>query len=439
MKLWPHQKDALPRLDAGNYMLAWEPGVGKTLPALVAASTHTKPSLYLCPAPLRNQIGTVARGLGLFDKVQVIQTGKEAMDRSASLVVCSYEQASDVQRWRELMGHKWANLILDEAHYCKNTQAKRTKSVYGARIPSPGALWRAAERVWPMSGTPILNDPTELWPHVSRLWPEVLVELDIQTADQWMRNFCIVKETPYGPKILGGRNLVQLNRVLKPRMSRLTLQDTQANMPPVLIDTIHLPAEAINVSAIDQISLGLLQAILSQDEEWNADFGALEPHLSSLRRLWGLAKVPGIVDLIKTELHGGQPKLVCFYQHTDVGRQISEGMGQIPTLIIDGATKDKSQVVERFKTDPACRVLLAQIVAGGTGLDGMQHATNRVLLAEYAWTPAVNQQAIARVSRAGQKLPVRASYVTLSGSMDDDIARALVRKEKLVKEVLDGK
>jgi len=440
MKLWPHQQLALPRLEEGNYMLAWEPGVGKTMPALVASSTYQKPSLYLCPAPLRNQIGQVASTTHGHGNVQVIQSGRDALDPNAHLVVCSYEQASDVQRWKEFMGRKWACLILDEAHYVKNTQAKRTKAVYGARIASPGALWRAAERVWPMTGTPILNDPTELWPHVSRLWPEVLLELEITTADQWMREFCVVRDTPYGPKIVGGRNLSRLNQILRPRMSRLTLAETQPDMPPVLIDRINLPPEEIDTTGLDPEALALLQTLLNvADEDEEPDFGALELHLAALRRQWGLTKVPGIVDLVKTELYGGQEKVVVFFQHTDVGRRLAEELDRFGPLLLDGSTKDKSAVVNTFRANPLRRVLLAQIVAGGTGLDGMQHATNRVLLAEYAWTPAVNQQAIARVARAGQKLPVRASYVALSGSMDDDIARALVRKQKIVKEVLDGK
>jgi SNF2 family DNA or RNA helicase len=252
--------------------------------------------------------------------------------------------------------------------------------------------------------------------------------------------FCVVKETPYGPKVLGGRNLPVLNRVLKPRMSRLTLADTQATMPAVTTDTISLPPVKLDLSGVNDDALATLRAVLAGEEaeDFVADLGALEPHLSTLRRLIGLAKVPALVDLLKTELHGGQEKMVVFYQHTDVGRQINEGLGQIPTVVIDGATKDKSAVVERFKNDPNCRVLLAQIVAGGTGLDGMQHATNRVLLAEYAWTPAVNEQAIARVARAGQQLPVRASYVSLAGSLDEQITRSLIRKNKIVKEVLDG-
>lgn len=440
MKLWPHQQLALPRLGEGNYMLAWEPGVGKTRPALVAASHYKKPSLYLCPAPLRNQIGQVASTTHGHGNVQVIQSGRDALDPDAHLVVCSYEQASDVQRWKEFMSREWAALILDEAHYVKNTQAKRTKAVYGARIASPGALWRAAERVWPLTGTPILNDPTELWPHVSRLWPEVLLELEITTADQWMREFCVVRDTPYGPKIVGGRNLSRLNQILKPRMSRLTLAETQPDMPPVLIDRINLPPEQIDTSGLDPEALALLQTLLNvADEDEEPDFGALELHLATLRRQWGMAKVPGIVDLVKTELHGGQEKLVVFFQHTAVGCNLAHDLKAFDPVMIDGHTPDKTKIIGKFKTDPKCRVLLAQIVAGGTGLDGMQHATNRVLLAEYAWTPAVNQQAIARVARAGQLLPVRASYIALSGSMDDDIARALVRKQKIVKEVLDGK
>lgn len=420
-------------------MLAWEPGVGKTLPALAASAHAAGPSLYLCPAPLRQQIAAVARARHPGRPVQVIQTGRDTLDPSAHLVVCSYEQASDVGRWKDLMARPWVNLILDEAHYCKNTQAKRTKAVYGARIASKGALCKNAERVWPMTGTPILNDPTELWPHVSRLWPEVLIELDVRTADDWMRRFCHIKETAYGPKILGGKNLPELNRVLKPRMSRLTLAETQADMPAVVTDSITLPPEEIDQSGVDPVALDLLRTLLNaDDEEWSADFAALEPHLSTLRRLWGMAKVPGVVDLIKTELHGGQEKMVVFYQHTSVGDLLATALNNYQPLVIDGSTHDKPAVVTRFKTSPDHRVLFAQLVAGGTGLDGMQHATNRVLLAEYAWTPALNQQAIARVARAGQKLPVRASYVTLSGSMDDDIARALVRKEKIVKEVLGG-
>lgn len=439
MKLWPHQEDALKRLAQGNFMLAWEPGVGKTLPALLAASKSTTPSLYLCPAPLRQQIGKVARSLNKFAKVQVIETGRNALDRTADLVVCSYEQAAELGRWKDLMARHWANLILDEAHYCKNTQAKRTKAVYGARIASKGALCKNAERVWPLTGTPILNDPTELWPHVSRLWPEILIELDLRTAADWMREFCFIRETPYGPKVLGGKNLPTLNRVLKPRMSRLTLAETQKDMPPVTVDTLLLPPEDIDESGVDPVAADLLKTLIwADDEEWSAEFAQLEPHLSSLRRLWGLAKVPGVVDVIKTELHGGQEKMVVFFVHTAVGDNIANALPNYRPLMLDGSTHDKSAVVEQFKTDPARRVLLAQIVAGGTGIDGMQHATNRVLLAEYAWTPAINQQALARVARAGQKLPVRASYVTLAGSLDDDIARALVRKEKIVKEVLGG-
>lgn len=436
MKLWPHQTQATDRLKEGNFLLAWEPGVGKTLPALATAATFRKPSLYLCPAPLRNQIGAVSRSLTPHLKTQVIQTGRDVLDPSANLVVCSYEQASEEARWKGLMARSWGALILDEAHYCKNTQAKRTRAVYGARINSPGALWRVAERVWPMTGTPILNDPTELWPHVSRLWPEVLIELDLRTADQWMREFCVIKNTPYGPKILGGRNLDRLNKILKPRMSRLTLAETQTNMPPVTVDTLVLPPEDIDQSGIDRTALGLLQALLEVDDEWSAEFSQLEPHLSSLRRLWGMAKVPGVVELIKTELHGGLPKIVVFFVHTAVGQAIADGLKQFRPLIIDGSTANKTRVIEAFRKEPSNRVLLGQIVAAGTGLDGMQHAAHRTLLAEYAWTPAVNQQAVARVARAGQTLPVRASYVTLAGSMDDDIARALVRKEKIVKEVL---
>lgn len=436
MKLWPHQREVIPALTNGNYMLAWEPGVGKTLPALFAAGRSSRRTLYLCPAPLRNQIATVARAHFPNWDTQVIQTGADPLRRDADLVVCSYDQASELARWKDLMQLEWANLILDEAHYCKNPGTKRTRAVYGARVNSKGALFRQADRVWPLTGTPILNDPTELWPHVSRLWPEALAGMDIKTANDWMRTFCIVKDTPYGPKVLGGRNLSSLKVLLHSRMSRRTLRDTHPDMPPLTVDTLDLPPEDIDERGLDQEAVDLLRTLLDQDDEWGADFGALETHLASLRRLWGVAKTPGVIDLVKTELLGGQEKVVVFYIHREVGNALMAGLNQFGPLRIDGDTQDKTKGVEWFNTISAHRVLLAQISAAGTGLDGIQHATNRAILAEFAWTPAVNQQAIARVSRAGQRLPVRASYVTLSGSLDDAIARTLARKDKIVREVL---
>jgi SNF2 family DNA or RNA helicase len=60
-------------------------------------------------------------------------------------------------------------------------------------------------------------------------------------------------------------------------------------------------------------------------------------------------------------------------------------------------------------------------------------------LAEYVWTPGINKQAIHRLYRGGQSLPVRATYIVAEGTSDERVLTVNRRKEKIVQEVFaDG-
>jgi SWI/SNF-related matrix-associated actin-dependent regulator of chromatin subfamily A-like protein 1 len=430
---WAHQKDAVPHLLAGNYMLAWEPGVGKTLPLLQAASERGGRTLYLGPPAIRTQVAREAVVYGLFDpkKIQVIQSGKDKVAPQADLVVCSYEHSVNPAIWKQLFGLSWRQMVFDEAHMLKNPTAKRTRAVYGVRINSPGALFKRAERVWLATGTPLVNDPMDLWMHMSRLFPEVLEELQISSKNTWMERFCHVRQTPYGPQVLGGKNLDQLKECLAPHVSRIKKANV-LDLPPLHVTQQWVPATDIDLDGVPEEALEELTALLKKGVE---NFEKLSTPLATLRRRIGLAKAAHCADIIINEYYGSQSKFLVFYQHTEVMQILAEcletQLKQKPVVYSGGlSTGKRDAVVKSFNTDPKCRIMLAQIQAAGTGLN-LQSA-DRVLLVEPAWTPALNEQAISRAYRAGQKKKVWASMICLENSLDESITSALLRKTRII-------
>jgi hypothetical protein len=97
--------------------------------------------------------------------------------------------------------------------------------------------------------------------------------------------------------------------------------------------------------------------------------------------------------------------------------------------------KDRKEVLERFKADPACQVFLSTD-AGGTGLN-LQVADTVVNL-ELPWNPAVLEQRIARVHRMGQSRPVRVINLVTRGTIEERVLRTLEAKQGLFSGVFEG-
>lgn len=443
-KAWEHQAEILPRLLENNFLLFWDAGTGKTLPLLSACKHRGGRALYLGPPAIRTQVAREAQEFSLFAQkdIQVIQTGKDKIALQSKLVICSYDHAIDQKIWKQLFKLEWETLVLDEAHALKNSAAKRTRAIYGARIDSPGALFRRAKKVLVATGTPLVNDPSDLWSHVSRLLPQVLNELDITKKDQWIDKFCHVRQTPYGDKVIGGKNLDVLKAALKAHVSRVKKTDVLHDLPPLNVSTLWVPPTDLDLDGIPDEALAEVERLLRTDELDGLE--GLATPLATLRRRIGLAKVAHTGDMLLNELESGIEKAIVFYQHKDVGAGLVEQISA--RTFMKGAVVQYSgglpqtkrdAVVKAFQHDKNVRVLVAQIQAAGTGLN--LQAAERVIIVEPAWTPALNEQAISRAYRAGQKKRVWTSLVCLEGSIDEQITRALVRKLKIIAEAIDDK
>jgi SNF2 family DNA or RNA helicase len=97
--------------------------------------------------------------------------------------------------------------------------------------------------------------------------------------------------------------------------------------------------------------------------------------------------------------------------------------------------RDRREVLELFRTDPACRVFLSTD-AGGVGLN--LQAADTVINLELPWNPAVLEQRIARVHRMGQERPVRVIHLVTRGSIEERVQRTLEQKRSLFAGVFEG-
>lgn len=398
-------------------MLADRPGLGKTAQLVYACDLlDARRAIVICPPILRENIEREFEKWSPWGhRVTIIRSGKDKLPDSG-IVAVSYNLA--VSMAPALKEYRADLLACDEAHALKEPSAARTKAVLGAR----GIAHSVGRMVW-MTGTPAPNHSGELYTFA-------------KACGAWFGNhsafisaYCNTVSTPYGPKILGNRNVAGLKQMLAPYMIRRTKIE---GLPSLRLDTIAAPGDMRAVeAALDQETR---DTILSAVETGDYSFSTT-PFVSTVRRLAGLAKAPAVAERIEAELTGGEQQIVVFAYHTAVIDIIRNTCAKYGCAVLDGRTpaRDRQAHIDAFQAG-AARVLICQTQSASEGLT--LTAASRVIIAEPSWTPKDNEQMIARCWRRGQLLQVRASFCALPGSIDDTITRALERKARMLAEIL---
>ena len=318
-------------------------------------------------------------------------------------------------------------LILDESHYLKNPKSKRTKAVFGPKCDRIGGIAENADRVYCLSGTPAPNDPSELWPSVRALAPDLL---DKRQHSYWgfVTKYCRTRDNGFGLQIIGGRNMGELRGRLEPFILRRKKEDVLPQLPALRLETLFLDGVlSRELSVLSAEYAGQIEAALAADGV--EGLAKLAPHVAKLRRLTGILKVPGVVETVENEV-GHDGKIVLFAYHTGViealeAELIDRGFG---VVVVDGACPAgfRTTRVDRFQSDATVQVFIGQLTAAGTGLT--LTAASEAIIVESSWVPAENEQAAMRIHRIGQKNACRVRFATLADSLDEKINRAVMRK-----------
>lgn len=322
-------------------------------------------------------------------------------------------------------------VILDEAHYYKSPKSARTKLVYGDKIEGDGIVGRSPF-TFCLSGSPVPNNPSELWTHLAALRPELIPGPtgNVMGFIRFQQVFCQIRQTPFGPKIEGVRS--SKVGLLREILSKFLLRrlENEIDLPPLRVAPLYIEARSTRIDTSED-ALRVRDALAAGGVE---ALKGLTTELATLRRLLGLAKVDAVLDYAEEWLANNDGKLCIYAWHTEVldtFKRVFAGR----SACITGATKDRQAEVDRFQTDDSCRVFIGQIQAAGEAITLTK--ASLTLLVEPSWVPKDNYQVIKRIHRYGQTQPCEARFVTVPGSVDDAINRALAKKEVMIETVLE--
>jgi len=415
--LRPYQEAAaawLPTLR--NALLLDAPRVGKTYPLLAASErAGAKRIAVLGPA--------IAR--------EVWRRAHADMACTSELIVESYDKMvvghDHAERFRSF---KPDVLILDECHRLRNGTAKRTKRVYGRDFDMREGVASAAGAVWGASGSLAPNNLGETWTHL-----HAMGRTD-RSFPSFLHRYCHVSQTPWGIRVGNPRpeRVEEFKQLLAPISMRRRYKDVWPDLPPIAWNTIPLEmtaghrADLLRAQQEVQLDRVLERLPSATPDQAQAMLGSVEIGTSSLRRLVSEIKTPMVIEQVREMLDGGLDKLVVCGWHTAALDQMHAAFAPYGSELIYGATSERQRwaKMDRFQTDPSCRILVGQIQTMGESIT--LNAARHLLFAEYDWNLGLVLQAAVRILDPARAEPMEIMVCSLAGTIDDAIADVMVRK-----------
>jgi len=319
-------------------------------------------------------------------------------------------------------------VVLDEAQAVKNASTESAKAV---------RLLRGSYRL-AMSGTPVENHLGELWSLFEFLNPGMLGAASVfKLAGGAMRN--PDEDT---------RRL--LAHALRPFILRRTKEQVASELPPKSEQTIHCVMEPAQRKLYDELRQHYRNSLLQKIETDGLAKSKIQV-LEALLRLRQAASHPGLLDKKRSgdpsakldvlrarmrEVLDEGHKALVFSQFTSLLRIVRDRLDSdgVTYEYLDGATRNREARVERFQSDPDCRLFLVSLKAGGLGLN--LTAADYVFLLDPWWNPAVEAQAVDRTHRIGQTRQVFAYRLITRDTVEEKVLELQKTKRDLADAII---
>lgn len=365
-----------------------EMGLGKTVEA-IAVLAHLRAkgnhhSLVVCPAAVvTNWVREVAAKSKLSshrlhgpDR----QWAAKTWARNGGVAVTTFETLPWLKNHVSLP--ELSCVVVDEAHYIKNTDALRTQRTT--------QLIDSCERAVLLTGTPLENRLDEF-----------------RNLVGYLRSDLVVDANEFSPK--------KFRRQVAPAYLRRNQEDVLTELP-----------ELVEVEEWLAMSGADLRSYTAAVEQRN--FMAMRQAAMNQGRK--SAKMERLVEIVEEAEANGR-RVVVFSHFLDVLRQVAD---QLPGRVFGPLTGSvaatrRQEMVDQFSSAKHGAVLVAQILAGGVGLN--IQAASVVVICEPQLKPTVEWQAIARAHRMGQLESVQVHRLLSDEGVDQRVREILARKKEL--------
>jgi SNF2 family DNA or RNA helicase len=396
-------------------LIADEMGLGKTVQVIVALRLlfHAgliKNALVVCPKPL---VINWARELRLWAPDVPFEVLGGDLDQrryqwhvsNCPLKLVNYEllgrDAAEVQDERV----RYDVVVLDEAQRIKSRESKTAQVVRSIR----------RERSWAMSGTPIENKIDDLVSIMAFVDPD---------------------------RVPAGAAPGTLRSLTSDYILRRTKEMVVSDMPPRIVRDVYLDLSPAQRQAYDLaekegvVHLNALGATITVQHVFELVM-RLKQICNFDLRTGQSAKLEQLLADMEEVASSGR-KAIVFSQWTEPLDTLAKHLRPYGPLLYHGKVPHahRQPILDQFRTDPRKHVILMSYGTGSVGLN--LQFSNYVFLFDRWWNPAIEDQAINRAHRLGQKSTVFVSRFISQNTIEGRIAEVLARKRELFNEMIEG-
>ena len=436
-KLMNFQKEGLDFLlkSSGNALLADEMGLGKTVQTLSYVSTEKQTFPVLIVAPLVT-LNNWEREIQKFLKkksrngrilesespsVTLIRTGKSKELPVSDIYVINYElllkRSDDIEK----VGIR--TIVCDEVHNLRPKTTQKYKAVKKLAASST-VHYRIG-----LSGTPIYNRGSEIWPIIDILKPGLL-----GSFKEFCEYFCYVNDK--GKAIVLENKRASLRNELQ---KHVMLRRKKADVLKELKDKVRYK-EVIasdNEFYLEELDK-IWKKLEAEQKDAKTEFSKSASYhraIQSERQIAGLAKLPHVINFVKNIMEI-EESVVVFCHHKVIHKLLHESLQEFSPVSIIGGQSDnlRQDQIDKFQRGES-KLMIAGIRAGNVGINLTR--AKYVIFAELDWSPAIHRQAEDRLHRIGQKNTVFAYYLIGNGTLDDHVASILVDKSYEIDAIMD--
>ncbi|KRB72766.1 helicase [Nocardioides sp. Root190] len=455
-ELMHHQAQLIAAAASGHrtFLLADEPGLGKTAQALLAAeASGSFPLLAVVPNVVKTNWAREVEIWTPNRRATVLHGDGDDADGFADVFVVNYEILDRHVGW--LGNHGFRGMIVDEAHYIKNKSSQRSQNVLElsarirARVANPLLM--------ALTGTPLINDIEDfraIWQFLGWI-DDVVPQGELMEA---------LEETGLTPADLSFYPAAR-RAVIDEGIVRRRKIDVASDIPARRIADIPVELEgeagrsirkaekelarrmmerydaALSTRRSGAVVEGIDHRLVRQVAGWEREDNSAKTgeNVFTMMRRIGQAKA-GLAADYTAQLARNVGKVVFFAKHIDVMDQAEQTFKErgikYTSIRGDQTSTARQKAIDAFVNDPDVQIAVCSLTAAGVGLN-LQVASNLVL-AELSWTDAEQTQAIDRVHRIGQAEPVTAWRVIATQTLDTRIAELIDKKAGLAARALDG-
>jgi SNF2 family DNA or RNA helicase len=379
---------------AKSLLLADEMGLGKTVSVIGALNTDPcwRRVLIIAPKSLLPMWEAELERWLVVERTVVVATAKNGIPSDPwDVLLMNYDIVDKFRKDLDELG-PFDALVCDEAHYLKNGDALRTRAILGNIGVGSKETAINASRKWFLTGSPILNNPIELYPLLSALDPLGDVIVQVRDIDDFRDRYCGRQDTPWGITYKGGRNLAELRNGLRSGDPPLMIRRTKAQVLQDLPDKRHqlLPLEDERV--VNAEKMALAEALKRGAQREGSTSADVADEMTKL-------KVTELKDRLRSRglpTNGLKADLLArFREHSASSRP------QVVDTVDDSALPVDKDAVTMFTSVGS--VLRSE--TGGRKWDGLRHIIDDAIWKDLSGAWVMGALAKARHATALEKLP----------------------------------